>query len=387
MGPSDPEGSDADAAVESHIASRPRVLLVYGYQPSGHSAAAFALEAAGRAAGLDMRRVEVAGEHHPGAGTAVARGYHGLLRASPAAWDALYKGAWVRSVLRAVRGAYLAFGGGARLRRGVERRGADLVVCPQAAVAAVFAEARVRGHLEVPVVSVLTDYAVHPFWASPPSDLTFAPDDAAAAELERLGVPSAALRVAGIPIHPAFARLPRRAEARALLGLPSSAPVVLLSGGAKGLGGLGAQAEALLARAPGAMVLALCGVNERLRRALGGRVRAFGPQPPAFVAALMAAADLHLCKPGGLSVAESLAAGLPLVLCPALGGQESENARRLERRGAAVPGGGAAAAALLADRARLGLLRARAAAAGRPRAAATIVAELARLGRKTLLAC
>jgi processive 1,2-diacylglycerol beta-glucosyltransferase len=145
------------------------------------------------------------------------------------------------------------------------------------------------------------------------------------------GVPSAAC---GIPVASVFSRPPSKAEARAALGLPASAPVVLLSGGSKGLGPLRAEAQRLL-RDPRAVVLALCGANVRLFRALtrlGPRLRAFGPQPQAMVATMLAAADLHVTKPGGVSCAETLAAGTRLRLLSPLPGQEEENAAWLSVR-------------------------------------------------------
>jgi processive 1,2-diacylglycerol beta-glucosyltransferase len=370
-----------------------RALLVYGYQPSGHSAAAFALEEAGRKAGLSFSRVEVASDHHPAAGQVVARGCHALLSAAPCSWRALYRSPWARRLLRAVRGAYLDLGGAGGLREGVRRSGARVVVCPQAAVAAVFAEARRRGELDIPVVSVLTDYGVHPFWADPPADLILAPDEAAVSELVRLGVARSLLRATGIPVHPAFASKPGREEARRALALPSSAPVVLLSGGGKGLGGLGRAAAALLAANPRAHLLVLCGANETVRGALsahreaGARLRVFGPQPPELVAAMMAASDLHLGKPGGLSAAESLASGLPMVLSRPLPGQEEDNARRLVELGAAIACSSPESAAdiavrLLVDRAGMRGLRLAAAAAGRPDAAIAGAAEIAALANR-----
>jgi processive 1,2-diacylglycerol beta-glucosyltransferase len=345
------------------------------------------LEEACRKAGFLVSRVEIAGGHHPAAGLAVARGYHGLLRTCPGAWGALYRSDLTRRVLRGVRGAYLSLGGASRLRAGVRREAPDVIVCPQASVAAVFSEARRRGDLKIPVVSVLTDYGAHPFWADPPADLVIAPTEGTAFELRRLGVPAGRIRAAGLPIHPAFAALPSRAEARRALSLPASAPVVLVSGGSKGLGEVDATAAALLNAAPRAAILALCGSNDRLRRALsarretGARLRVFGPQPPALVAALLAASDLHVGKPGGLTSAESLAAGVPMVLSRPLPGQEEANARHLLSAGAAVASDSSdeaarSAAALLEDRVMLAALAAGAARAGRPRAAEAIAAEL-----------
>jgi processive 1,2-diacylglycerol beta-glucosyltransferase len=364
-----------------------RALLVYGYEPSGHSAAAFAIEKAGRKAGLSFSSIQIAGDHHPSAGLAVARGYHGLLRAAPALYGALYRGAWARSVLRSVRGAYLSLGGARRLRAGVRRSGAQVVVCPQAAVAAVLSEARRRGELDIPVVSVLTDYGVHPFWADPAADLILAPDEAAVDALAALGVPRNRLRATGIPIDPAFEAMPSRAEARRALALPPSAPVVLLSGGGKGIGGIDKAAVELLAAAPRARLLVLCGANDRLRlelasrREAGDRLRVFGPQPPELVAAMMAAADVHIGKPGGLSAAESLASGLPMVLTSLLPGQEEANARRLTTTGAALRArapeeAARLAAGLLHEPAALARLRAAALGSGAADSASRAVAEI-----------
>lgn len=365
-------------------------MLVYGYEPSGHAAAALALEEAARARGLLVSRVEVSADHHPAAALAVARGYHALLRAIPGVWGALYRSDAARAALRATRAAYLGLGGARRLLAGVRRRGADVVVCPQASVAAVFAAARLRGELDVPVVSVLTDYGAHPFWADPPADLILAPGASAAGELATAGVPPSRVRVTGIPIHPAFAAPPSRADARRALALPASAPVVLLSGGSHGHGDLDRAAAALLAASPRARVLALCGRNERLRFCLtrcaesGDRLRAFGPQPPALVAAMLAASDVHLGKPGGLTVAESLAAGVPMVLTRALPGQEEANARHLLDAGAALDGGSQeqaalVAATLLAQPRLLSVMSEAARGVARPDAADAAVGEIAGL--------
>lgn len=390
------EGRERILAADASAAGRPpRVLIVYGYEPSGHAAAACALEEAGRRAGLDVSRLEVAGAHHPVSARVVARGYHGLLRRAPRLWDRLYRSERTRGLLRAVRGAYLTLGGARRLREGVRRAGADVVVCPQAAVSAVLAEARRRGELETPVVSVLTDYGAHPFWADPPADLVLVPGADAAAELRAAGVPAERLRVTGAPVHPVFAAPPSRAHARRLLGLPPAAPVAALTGGSKGLAALDRAAAALLREAPRGFALVLCGRNDALRRAVSahgasGRLRAFGPQPPAFVAAVLAAADIHVGKPGGMTAAESLALGAPMVLTEPLPGQEEDNARFLLRVGAAVMGGGPESAArraarLLEDPPALAILRAAALRAGRPAAAAAAVAEIRELATRRLI--
>ena len=53
------------------------------------------------------------------------------------------------------------------------------------------------------------------------------------------------------------------------------------------------------------------------------------------VADYMHAGDLLITKPGGLTVSEALAAGIPLAVFDPIPGQEEDNANFLETRGLA----------------------------------------------------
>ncbi len=52
----------------------------------------------------------------------------------------------------------------------------------------------------------------------------------------------------------------------------------------------------------------------------------------------MAAHDIVITKPGGLTVAEALALGKPLILCQPAPGVETANLEFLARQGVALPG-------------------------------------------------
>jgi processive 1,2-diacylglycerol beta-glucosyltransferase len=95
----------------------------------------------------------------------------------------------------------------------------------------------------------------------------------------------------------------------------------------------------------------------------------------------MAAADVLVGKPGGLTTCEALAKGLPMVIVNPIPGQEERNADHLLEAGAAIRCNNLPALAwkldqLLADPERLGAMRANARRLARPDAARTIVAEL-----------
>jgi processive 1,2-diacylglycerol beta-glucosyltransferase len=61
---------------------------------------------------------------------------------------------------------------------------------------------------------------------------------------------------------------------------------------------------------------------------------------------LMETSDLLLTKPGGLTTAEALGKGVPMILLSPLPGQEELNSRYLESRGAALVAAGPRAAAV-----------------------------------------
>jgi len=102
----------------------------------------------------------------------------------------------------------------------------------------------------------------------------------------------------------------------------------------------------------------------------------------------MRAADLLVTKPGGITCAEALALGVPMLLLDPLPGHEEENARYLVETGAARVARGpaltAAASELLFARPdRLAAMAEAARQAGQPNAARMIAAEVLALAKRS----
>ncbi len=191
-------------------------------------------------------------------------------------------------------------------------------------------EKRPRTHM------VVTDWALHRFWVQPYVDNFFvASERVAATLLERL--PRTRAHATGIPIGARFGQHFDQRALRRDLGLDPRAPVVLVMGGGWGLGVDETVRAVLGARIPGLTILAVCGANARALHALADlppdRLRTFGFV--ADVAPLIAAADLVISKPGGVTTSETLALGRPLLLTQGLPGHEDRNARELTVAGAA----------------------------------------------------
>lgn len=205
-------------------------------------------------------------------------------------------------------------------------------------------------------------------------------------------LPAAKTTVVGYPVRDAFWTTTRE-EARARLGLPADAKVLLVTGAS-----LGARAinEAVVQALP--RLLQECTVvhvtgaaDEEWARAAGAKLDAalarryavhgyFDDMPAAMVAA-----DLAVMRAGASTLGELPAAGLPAVLVPGEyeGWSQAPNAAFLEERGAAVKlrnadlgGLGDVIESLLRDPARLGSMQDAMRSLARPRAARDIAKVL-----------
>lgn len=238
------------------------------------------------------------------------------------------------------------------------------------------------GRLRCPQYTVLTDFEAHRLWVQPPTEHYFVASPLARAHLVACGVPPELVTVSGIPVRAAFSEEITPREARQRLGLPVDGPIVLLLCGGFGVGPVEATLREL-ARAQSARLIAvICGRNaarqrrlERIARGAADRVRIVGYTDSIHL--WMRAATLAVSKPGGLSSAEALVSGLPLVILNPIPGPETRNSDYLLEHRAAVSVSNLRVLAfrveeLLASPARLRAMRAAAFAAGRPRAAREI---------------
>jgi len=236
-----------------------------------------------------------------------------------------------------------------------------------------------------PHVTVVTDFETHRLWVTQPCSRYFTATDEAARYLQCYGVPAGDVAVSGIPIDPVFAEAKSRAECRARHGLAGDRPVVLQLSGGNGVGPVEELYRAILAVDVPIELVVVTGHNEAARR----RLQAL-PVPPRHrttvlgythdMDELMAAADLAVTKPGGLTTSEALARGLPLAVVYPVPGQEDRNSDYLLENGAAikinhVPTLAFKVSALLRDPGRLARLKANARRLGRPRAAFDVLEQ------------
>ncbi len=230
--------------------------------------------------------------------------------------------------------------GWSRLARRLEARlqafGPDVVIATQMGPAALLSFLKKRRHLNAALIGVLTDFGVHDLWIQPGIDRYCVAHDSMA-DSAGVAIGRSRMSVTGIPLMPGFRNPPSVRQARLQLGLDPNAPVVLVPGGGLGLGVDAVAARLLACEAP-VQVLVLAGRNACVRNSLAPLVTRYPGRLTVWdwteqTEVFIRAADVVVGKPGGLTVAEALACGRPLLATRSLRGQEGFNERFLEKHG------------------------------------------------------
>jgi processive 1,2-diacylglycerol beta-glucosyltransferase len=267
-----------------------------------------------------------------------------------------------------------------------------MIVCTHFLPAEIVSWLKAKERLASRQAIIVTDFDVHAMWLCHHYEQYFVAIDEARAYLEALGIPHEKITVSGIPIDPVFALSKDKKEMRLKHGLEPDRTTILLSAGGFGVGSVDAIIASVFPMQHSVQVVAVCGRNEELKKRLTRLatvkknssviVKPFGYTRE--MDELMAASDLVMGKPGGLTTSEALAKGLVFVIVNPIPGQEERNSDHLLEGAAAIRCNNLPTLAykldrLLADRERFATMQANARRMGRPNAAHEIVQKLAAL--------
>ena len=361
----------------------PRILICYLVRNSGHHAAARAIEAQIKKLNpiAETRCLDLLETTHPTWSALVQYAYMSTIRRTPELWEALYDNFWFDWLTKWIR-PLVQRGSSLKLRILMDAFQPDAIVCTQAHPFSVLSAYARRQGKPIPLWGVITDFLPHRFWHVPPDERIryVVPAETAMQRLMILGTPAERIHLFGIPIQAdvlaARGRTVSRGDGRR----------VLVMGGSRGLGARYATIRQLDRTAADFTIDVVTGTNRRLRKQLLAArhkfrhpIRIRGYVQDAM--ALMRRASLLIGKPGGLTSAEAMASGTPMLIIRPLPGQERGNTETLVRHGAAIhldrdrdlP---AVVASLFANPALLDRMADRARSLGKPGAAREIAAAV-----------
>jgi processive 1,2-diacylglycerol beta-glucosyltransferase len=321
---------------------QPKLMILYASYGEGHLQAALAVkESLARKGNNETVLVDLMAEAHPMLNEMTRLAY----RSSYTVLPGLY--GWLYDLTRPMKAdslfaTWLHSFGRSKLRRLMMRERPDAVIHTFPA----FAGLAIKKELSPSLLAaaVVTDYDLHCRWVHPGIDRYYAATEDQGRELAALGIDRSRICISGIPVKEGFADMHGNGSRTALYaryGLNPLLPLVLVMGGGSGVmnGILGACSRLL--ESQGLQIAVVCGRNESLRKSAAkqfalhperSRLHLFGYVDT--MPELMKLASCLVTKPGGLTLAEGLAAGVPLFVYRPVPGQELGNASYLAAKGA-----------------------------------------------------
>ena len=275
----------------------------------------------------------------------------------------------------------------------------DITICTHFLPAEILSHLMKREKINTRLALTITDYYAHAMWLSRVFHHYFVANEESKVQLENIGYPSEAITLSGIPIDPVFAEPRDRMTLRDCYGLRADQPVLLVSAGALGVSSAERIVEVLSCLTSPVQVVVICGKNEKLKQTVLKQINGIpeecmqgcpGEKGSLKIRVLgytgvmhdwMKLSDLYIGKPGGLTTAETLSCGLPMVIYEPIPGQEERNSDFLLESGVAVKCNQLTTMAykvdlLLKDPERMAQMRQRALKLGHPDSAATVIHKL-----------
>lgn len=318
-----------------------RALVITVTTGSGHNATAKTLVESLTKQGVEASCLDMYKYISNALYKVVDKGYLFSIKHTPKGFGRAYSGVERRTIPRKVLGIFnsnriLA----SRLAGFFKDCQADVIVVTHVFAAQVLDVLKKQGHIQVPIVGVMTDYCIHPFWETVPSvDVIVIPSELQRYAAVRRGIEPERLVPLGIPVASKFSHKREKTDARRELGFDPDKTTILVMGGSMGYGDLLQSVAEIDRMNKGYQIACITGANERLLEQL----KKLKTRHPIHVCGFtnqvnlyMDAADCIVTKPGGLTTSEALSKELPLILVSPIPGQEERNAHFFVNSGAAV---------------------------------------------------
>ena len=222
-----------------------------------------------------------------------------------------------------------------RFSRLLQEKNADYIVSTHFLPSEIAVTLKRKGKLSAKLITVVTDFGVHPYWISPGTDLYIVASQYAKEQLFLENIEEHQIQVFGIPVHSKFLEVSDKKSLLKKFGLDPDIFTILISTGSFSIGAVEHIVESLHQEV---QILVVCANNKTLYRHLSVKkyphVHVFG-----FIdnlQELMAVSNIIITKSGGLTIAESLVMDLVPIFITAIPGHEAVNAEVLARYGVGI---------------------------------------------------
>lgn len=227
------------------------------------------------------------------------------------------------------------------MRELIKKYEADMVICTHPFPCAAASYLKQTGEINIPLITVMTDFCVHQFWLYKNIDIYFTANDLLKREMVNQGLLEERIFVTGIPVGYNFRVDYNRDDLLAKFKLEKDKPVALIMGGGLGLGGVKNALCQLERLKKDIQILVITGANVALwsemnEYAQHSKHKIFVWGYSHNIQEFMSVATFLISKPGALTISEALTRELPMILHDPIPGPEVDNAKFVSDNGAAI---------------------------------------------------
>jgi processive 1,2-diacylglycerol beta-glucosyltransferase len=239
----------------------------------------------------------------------------------------------------------------------------------------------------IPFYCVVTDFAVHSLWINKHVSKYYVASEGEKRVLKLHKIKDSDIMLTGIPVDPKFALNPNKNKLRKRLKISTTTPMILMISGRYNLQGYVHLLNSFKDTRGKLQIVVLAGRNKLLAnkmKAIGKSLKNIKVTVLGMIDnmhELMAASDIVISKPGGLTTSEVLASKTLIAIIDPIPGQEQRNSDYLLESGVAIrihdmESGGRKIADLLANKRRLNIMRKHLKYVSHPRAAYDIIDDI-----------
>lgn len=314
-----------------------RLLIFSASTGEGHNQAAISLEELFSASEYKVMKLDGLRETSKILDYFITDGYKMLINNFPRAYSRLYRisdtktGGYgvVNIITKLIQ---------QRMYQLIKEYNPDLIITTHAFLVNVIGKLKEKERIDIPLMSVVTDFKVHQTYIHKWVDAYITGSRYTKFSIVKKQIPKEKIFCFGIPIKEEFMLYPfdqRKKKERIF--------TILLMGGSTGFKPMEKVLKELVNSENKLKIIVVCGRDNELKKSIDKKYREGFNNKKIIVygftkniSELMDKSDVIITKPGGLTVSESIAKNIPMIIPYTLPGQEEENAEFLVQSRAAI---------------------------------------------------
>lgn len=353
-----------------------KVIILSASTGGGHMSAANAISEYLSEKNMQTKVVDALEYISPILNKTITETYEFLAKKSPKLWKLMYKSSNHRAINKVVSSSNSLIS-----KKLIPLLGdfePDVIISTHPFATEMISKLKSINKIDVPLICVMTDYAPHRTWISSGVNAYVIANESMIEPMQKMGVNPDIIYPFGIPVDEEFFSKKNKEKILTQMGLSPALPTLLIMAGSCGFGNMENIYKKLQKSSTDFQIIIITGKNPRLYNNMqnlisGSEIKKHRSIIPKFkikninfhnlrifknttkepekiavtkptkiiyftneVSKYMAASDIIITKPGGLTISEALACNLPMALFDAIPGQEEENAEFLVSNNMAV---------------------------------------------------